>query len=195
MNKKNLLIVILFFILIIPLNSSNKNLTNNESTSANNIQPRVIDSPSIHDNSLFKRNTLSIVENSTNGVSSDILSNKLSQNESIFYNKNEQIKKSGSQINLIEKQQPIGIKKNNNQYKLTSIININGDNNFSSQAIANGWAGDGTGGNPYIIENLTINTSLTEPYGIFIANTNVSFIIRNCSIYNFSYGIALSNVT
>jgi len=61
-------------------------------------------------------------------------------------------------------------------------IYINGNAHFASQAENEGWAGDGTEANPYIIENYTIRASTAN--GIEIRNTNVYFIIRNCVIYD-----------
>jgi parallel beta-helix repeat protein len=67
---------------------------------------------------------------------------------------------------------------------LHSPIHINGDGQFT---LANGVvAGDGSIGNPYLIENWTINTTIS--YGIWIENTNAYFIIKNCQIYNGTIG-------
>jgi len=57
-------------------------------------------------------------------------------------------------------------------------ILINGNVQFSTTATSEGWAGNGTTGNPYIIENYNITDSSSNL--IEILNTNVSFIIRNC---------------
>ncbi|TFG19437.1 MAG: hypothetical protein EU530_06240 [Promethearchaeota archaeon] len=54
--------------------------------------------------------------------------------------------------------------------------------------------GGGTELNPYIIENLIISSLGFSNHGITIVNSNVSFIIRNCSIYNCDTGIDLDNV-
>ncbi|MCK4568542.1 MAG: right-handed parallel beta-helix repeat-containing protein, partial [Candidatus Thorarchaeota archaeon] len=56
--------------------------------------------------------------------------------------------------------------------------------------------GDGTSGNPYLIEGLTI---ITESTSIYIIDTTVYFEIRNCTITNinqnsFSAGIIFVNV-
>ncbi|MEW5759333.1 MAG: right-handed parallel beta-helix repeat-containing protein [Candidatus Thermoplasmatota archaeon] len=59
-------------------------------------------------------------------------------------------------------------------------IYIDGNANFASKALAEGWRGDGSIGKPYIIENYDINASTA--HGIDIRNTNVYFIIRNCKI-------------
>ncbi len=72
-------------------------------------------------------------------------------------------------------------------------IHIDGNADFASQAAANGWPGDGSQKNPYIIQNYEINALSDD--GIRIENTSVYFIIRNCSIYNGDIGIYLKNVT
>ena len=76
-------------------------------------------------------------------------------------------------------------------------IDINGDADFASQALANGWSGDGSAGLPYRIENLTINLNETTDNGIDIQNTRVHFIIQNCTIHNGTNVdcIQLQNVT
>ncbi|UCE37349.1 MAG: fibronectin type III domain-containing protein [Thermoplasmata archaeon] len=56
-------------------------------------------------------------------------------------------------------------------------ISIDGDTDFATQASNEGWPGDGTAGNPYIIENYEINSTFI---GIHIVNVNVHFKIRNC---------------
>ncbi|MGY5860663.1 MAG: hypothetical protein RTU63_14945, partial [Candidatus Thorarchaeota archaeon] len=70
------------------------------------------------------------------------------------------------------------------------VITSNSD--FASQ----GWLGAGTPGNPYRIENLTITSDIDC---IYIENTDVHFIIRNCSLSGAStwnvYGVQLYNVT
>ena len=77
-------------------------------------------------------------------------------------------------------------------------ISINGNAGFTSQAVSEGWAGDGTEGNPYIIKNYDINAS--SAHGIKIRNTNAYFIIRNCvihdgyGVYPHYYGIYFYNV-
>ncbi len=67
-------------------------------------------------------------------------------------------------------------------YTPHSPIYIDGNADFATQASNEGWAGDGSPGNPYIIENYDIDASGT--HGIWIKNTNVSFIIRNCYIHD-----------
>ena len=43
--------------------------------------------------------------------------------------------------------------------------------------------GDGSLGDPYIIENVTIDCGGSD-FGILIENSNDYFIIRNCTVYN-----------
>ncbi|UCE37379.1 MAG: right-handed parallel beta-helix repeat-containing protein [Thermoplasmata archaeon] len=78
---------------------------------------------------------------------------------------------------------------------------INNDAEFAAIAAAEGWVGDGSAGNPYIIENYDIDGG-GYGYCIYIGNTTVSFVIRDCNlynssgnpgIYNWDSGIALYN--
>ena len=78
-----------------------------------------------------------------------------------------------------------------------STIYINNNTSFTS---ANGVvSGNGTIFNPFIIENWSIDASLN--HGIWIENTTVYFIIRNCYIWNgtngsaANCGIYLNNMT
>ncbi len=75
------------------------------------------------------------------------------------------------------------------------------DGNWSDTVTTYAWcSGDGSWGNPYIIENVTIDAS-TSPTGsgILISNSkNYYFIIRNCTVYNaasgyYNGGIKLEN--
>jgi len=46
-------------------------------------------------------------------------------------------------------------------------------------------SGDGTWAKPYLIENVTINaTNSPTNCGIIIKDSDVPFIIRNCTVYN-----------
>lgn len=60
-------------------------------------------------------------------------------------------------------------------------IVIDGDANFSATASAEGWLGDGSPDNPYIIDGLDINPGGEDDHCISISNTRVSFTISNCS--------------
>ena len=66
-------------------------------------------------------------------------------------------------------------------------VHINGDGQFDTDDSV--VSGDGSEGDPYIIENWRINAS--TGHGIWIENTNAHFIIRNCKIFNGTYGIYL----
>ena len=71
---------------------------------------------------------------------------------------------------------------------------INGDTALQSKASE----GNGTAGNPFILENYVINASGTGLNGIYIRNTAAHFILRNCTITNTDTnrcGIDLENVT
>lgn len=70
-------------------------------------------------------------------------------------------------------------------------IEIISNANFSIQ----GWPGNGTAGNPYVIEGLEIDGFGTDC--VYIENTDVYFVIRNCQFEaSWRYrGISLSNVT
>ncbi len=82
-------------------------------------------------------------------------------------------------------------------------IRINNDTDFSNIASQEHWQGDGSENNPYIIENLVINAQRNGP-AIYIGNTTVYFIIRNCTLFNATWtgnyyydgaGISFYNVT
>jgi len=61
-------------------------------------------------------------------------------------------------------------------------------------AVSQSWcSGSGTWNDPYIIENLKI-CGFGTGYGIYICNSNVSFIIQDCLIYNSNAGIYLEEV-
>ncbi len=84
-----------------------------------------------------------------------------------------------------------------NGYTSHAPIYINGNSNFTAQ---NGVVGgNGTAGDPYIIEGWEIDSQGGD-YCIKIENTNVYFVIRNCYLHgatgNWPYsGIFLKNVT
>jgi parallel beta-helix repeat protein len=74
-------------------------------------------------------------------------------------------------------------------------IEIDGDADFEATALQEGWPGDGSPSNPYIINGLDID--LGGAYGpcIRIDNTTVSFIIRNCKLTGSWTGVFLNHVT
>ena len=83
-------------------------------------------------------------------------------------------------------------------------IKIDGNADFATQSTENGWTGDGSVGNPYVIQNLVILTDVDDQSAIFINNTDVFFIIQNCTIsstgentidQNYPSGIQLQSVS
>lgn len=77
-------------------------------------------------------------------------------------------------------------------------IVIDGDANFTATAQAEGWPGNGTSENPFIIENLDIDLGGAPGDCITILNTLVHFIIRDCNLTGASIdpgsGIYLFNI-
>ncbi len=61
-------------------------------------------------------------------------------------------------------------------------ISISGNTDFANKAISEGWSGDGTAGNPYIIKDYIIDAS--SSHGIYIVSTDVYFIIENVFVSN-----------
>jgi parallel beta-helix repeat protein len=59
-------------------------------------------------------------------------------------------------------------------------IVIDGDEDFHANATAESWAGDGSAGNPYIIDGYDIDLDGSAGHCIHIANTLVYFTISNC---------------
>ncbi|UCG70234.1 MAG: right-handed parallel beta-helix repeat-containing protein [Thermoplasmata archaeon] len=78
-------------------------------------------------------------------------------------------------------------------YTAHEPIKIVGDADFSAQAAAEGWPGNGTAGNPYIIEGYEIDAEYVN--GIDITSTSVHFIIRDSLLMGNAYrAISLINV-
>ncbi len=81
-------------------------------------------------------------------------------------------------------------------------IEIDGDAVFAATALLEGWPGDGSPENPYIIDGLKIDLSGENGNCVDIRNTRDSFIIRNCILTGAAYqmmqgggaGIFLFNV-
>ena len=65
-----------------------------------------------------------------------------------------------------------------------STLYIDGNGNLNNTATF----GNGTIGNPYIIENYIINASGLGVDGICIKNTNAHFILSNCTVTNADSG-------
>ena len=81
------------------------------------------------------------------------------------------------------------------RYVLHNPISIDGNDQFAQIAQNEGWPGNGTAENPYIIENYEIDGQ-NYYNDIVIKNTNVHFIIRNCYLHDtYNQAIYLYNVT
>ena len=68
-------------------------------------------------------------------------------------------------------------------------IAIDGDANFTDTALLEGWHGDGSPENPFIIDRLDIDLGGNNGSCISITNTQVSFIISNCNLTGAIYYI------
>ncbi len=68
-------------------------------------------------------------------------------------------------------------------YTVREPIRIDGNDDFAAQVAAEGWPGDGSEGDPYVIEGYEIDGT-GYGYGIYIGNTTVHFVVRNCYIHN-----------
>ena len=77
------------------------------------------------------------------------------------------------------------IEANGVRYLIHDVIRINSNVDFSNQAAAEGWAGNGTQSNPYIISYYDIDAH-GEGDAVYIGNTTVYFIIKHCYIHNAS---------
>ncbi|MBD3230229.1 MAG: hypothetical protein GF329_18770 [Candidatus Lokiarchaeota archaeon] len=65
--------------------------------------------------------------------------------------------------------------------------------NNNSEFIGAGFTGSGSESQPYILENKVINGMFS--HCIYISDTDAHFIIKNCILYNGSYGIYLDNAS
>jgi len=105
-------------------------------------------------------------------------------------------------------QKKSGMRMNKNKFPYRAyiphgIIRINSNGEFAQIAQNEGWQGDGSENSPYVIEGYEIDAH-GEGNAIYIGNTTVYFIIRNCYLHNatdqiYPYfagaGITLYNVT
>ncbi|MFX0043499.1 MAG: nitrous oxide reductase family maturation protein NosD [Candidatus Hodarchaeota archaeon] len=75
-----------------------------------------------------------------------------------------------------------------------SPIYINGNDDWALIADTEEWcSGSGTVNDPFVIQKVLIDGERSG-YCITITNSDVYFIIKNCIIYNSTYGISLENV-
>jgi parallel beta-helix repeat protein len=79
-----------------------------------------------------------------------------------------------------------------------SPITINGDSNFNDTAINEGWSGNGSSENPFVIYGLDIDRESSAGHCISISNTRVNFTISSCTLIGANAssgaGIYLDNV-
>ena len=71
------------------------------------------------------------------------------------------------------------------RYTTHDVIRINNDTDFTNQATAEGWPGDGTQSNPYMISGYDIDAHVAGN-AICIGNTSVYFVVENSYLYNAS---------
>jgi len=88
------------------------------------------------------------------------------------------------------------------RYTTHDVIRINNNSDFREHAVAEGWQGNGTQCNPYIISGYDIVAYGAET-AIYIGNTTVHFVVEKCYLHNAFYhydsyfdgsGITLYNV-
>jgi len=73
-------------------------------------------------------------------------------------------------------------------------ISINGNEDFHLQAATNGWSGNGSLNDPFIIEQYSIDGLETSRSCIHIENVDLHFVIRNCKISRASsYGMLIES--
>ena len=72
-------------------------------------------------------------------------------------------------------------------------IKIQGDSDFATQAMTEGWLGDGTSANPYIIQDYHFRGPTKEGEGLIdINSTSVYFVISNCTFTDGDVGVQLT---
>ncbi len=72
-----------------------------------------------------------------------------------------------------------------NDYIVRAPIRIDGNDDFAAQAADESWPGDGSEGNPYVIEGYEIDGT-GHGYGIYVGNTTMYFVVRGCYVHNAS---------
>ncbi len=70
-------------------------------------------------------------------------------------------------------------------YTNHTSIRIDNNTDFADQAASEGWPGNGSEGNPYIIQGYDIDGG-GHGCGIYIGNTTVHFVVRDCYLHNAS---------
>ncbi|MBN1538729.1 MAG: right-handed parallel beta-helix repeat-containing protein, partial [Candidatus Thermoplasmatota archaeon] len=72
---------------------------------------------------------------------------------------------------------------NANDISAGDAILIDSDLRFAEMASDKGWPGNGSEGDPFIIEDLVID-GRGNNFGMVIRDTSSKFIVRNCTIFN-----------
>ncbi len=99
-----------------------------------------------------------------------------------------------SQLDIFEKNLSPDMKHNNilADYVVHDPILIASDADFEAQ----GWPGNGTENDPYLIEGFTINGSQTpSEICLMVENTRSYFSVTNCYLFNGQFGIQFDNVS
>ncbi len=81
----------------------------------------------------------------------------------------------------------------NNLERFNTSLIIKNNTNFQEKSLKYNWTGNGTEDDPFLISNYHFNMDRVQT-GIYIENTDVNFVIKNCNITNSSCGIVLSEV-
>ena len=76
----------------------------------------------------------------------------------------------------------VNIKRAKISHTMGIPVVIDSDSDFATKADVYGWTGNGTQGNPYVIQDMVIVTNLTGTNAITIRHTDVYFVIRNCTV-------------
>jgi len=81
-------------------------------------------------------------------------------------------------------------------YEVREPIVINNNTDFHNQADEEGWPGDGSEDDPYIIEGYEIDAGQYDPdYAVYMEDVNLSFEVRDSYLYNASaYAIRIDYV-
>jgi len=88
-----------------------------------------------------------------------------------------------------------GLQRSHTNYDLHSVILIEGDSELQAQAVSEGWPGEGSPSDPFVIEGYEI-AAMGHDRGVYIRNTSSHLVIENCYVHDPTYScISLSNVT
>jgi parallel beta-helix repeat protein len=81
-----------------------------------------------------------------------------------------------------------------NLYVPPEIVRIDSNADMIAQALANGWPGDGSSGNPFVIDSYIIDAT-GHACGVYVGNTTLHFVLSSSTIVNANLaGVELYNV-